>query len=652
MTKKSENNAEENYTKHSGVPNIRWTLIVYDLAVYAIAAAILTILHIGSGAVSFTILFQQVCLSVPCIFAARLIGKVYEQVWRYGGIQCYIRLMLADSVAFIAYLWLELLLPVQKIMFAEMLLLVSLNLLGALAIRMMYRYAYKCGNKETICGKIFAALLHIFSGIRARDEKEVRKIKVAIIGAGRVGVSLAEELLNNTETAYIPRCFIDISKEKVGREIHGISVYSEDEATFSKLGELEVQEIIFAIPSMDAGKKKALYEYYKNAGYKLKVYDYPTVYIAGGKRHLREFDIEELLFRKPLTVSDDRTNDYYKDKTVLITGGGGSIGSELCRQLAKMCPKKIIILDIYENGAYDIQQSLKIAYGKQLDLQVEICSITNKRALERVFEKHHPRIVINAAAHKHVPLMEYNCVEAIYNNVFGTQNLVELCEEYGAERFMMVSTDKAVNPTNVMGATKRMCEMIVQSASTHGNVKYSATRFGNVLGSAGSVIPLFKRQIANGGPVTVTDKRIIRYFMTIPEASQLVLQSGAIAKNGELFVLDMGQPVKIMDLAKNMIRLSGVQGIEIVETGLRPGEKLYEELLVKTEELDKTDNSMIFIERDNALSRGEIYQRIRILRDACDTGDDQIAKEALRSVVPTFKRPEEVNELSKVKVLV
>ena len=240
--------------------------------------------------------------------------------------------------------------------------------------------------------------------------------------------------------------------------------------------------------------------------------------------------------------------------------------------------------------------------------------------------------------------MEHNCVEAIYNNVFGAQNLVELCEEYGAERFMMVSTDKAVNPTNVMGATKRMCEMIVQSASTHGKVKYSATRFGNVLGSAGSVIPLFKRQIANGGPVTVTDKRIIRYFMTIPEASQLVLQSGAIANNGELFVLDMGQPVKIMDLAENMIRLSGVQGIEIIETGLRPGEKLYEELLVKTEELDKTDNSMIFIERDTALNKEEIYKKIKILKAACDTGDDLLAKEALRSVVPTFKTPEEVNK--------
>ena len=394
---------------------------------------------------------------------------------------------------------------------------------------------------------------------------------------------------------------------------------------------------------------ETLYEYYKNAGYKLKVYDYPTVYAAGGKRHLREFDIEELLFRKPLVVSDEHTNEYYKGKVVLITGGG-SIGSELCRQLAKMQPKQIVILDIYENGAYDVQQELKIAYGNTLNLQIENCSITHKKALERVFAKYHPQIVINAAAHKHVPLMEHNCIEAIYNNVFGTQNLVELCEKYEAERFMMVSTDKAVNPTNVMGATKRMCEMIVQSASTHGKVKYSATRFGNVLGSAGSVIPLFKRQIANGGPVTVTDKRIIRYFMTIPEASQLVLQSGAIANNGELFVLDIGQPVKIMDLAENMIRLSGVQGIEIVETGLRPGEKLYEELLVKTEELDKTSNSMIFIERDSALSPEEINTRLNMLREVCETGDDSQAREVLRKAVPTFKKPEEVNRAAEFAV--
>lgn len=644
MSRSNENSAEINRIKQNKAPNIRWMLVVYDLVVYAVGAIILLVPCGGMESLSAISIFQQACLLALCIFVARIICKVYGQVWRYGGIQCYIRLLFTDSIAFIVYLCMELLLPIQKIAFSGMISLASLNLLGALSLRMMYCYAYKCGNKKTKKGKILSALLHIFSGIEAGSEKEVQKIKVAIIGAGRVGVGLADEFLNNKEAAYIPRCFIDTSKKKVGREIHGIPVWSEDEATFNKLEEFEVQEIIFAIPSMNADKKKTLYEYYKRAGYKLKVYDYPTMYTADGKKHLREFDIEELLFRKPLVFSDKRTNDYYNDKVVLITGGGGSIGAELCRQLAKMNPKKIIILDIYENGAYDVQQELKIAYGDRLDLQNEICSITHRKALEKVFERHHPQIIINAAAHKHVPLMEHNCVEAIYNNVFGTQNLVELCEEYEAERFIMVSTDKAVNPTSVMGATKRMCEMIVQSASTHGSVKYSATRFGNVLGSAGSVIPLFKRQIANGGPVTVTDKRIIRYFMTIPEASQLVLQSGAIANNGELFVLDMGQPVKIMDLAENMIRLSGVQGIEIVETGLRPGEKLYEELLVKPEDLDRTDNNMIFIERDKALSKDEIYKKLQILRDACDTGDDLIAREALRRVVPTFKRLEEVNK--------
>ena len=624
--------------------NIRWMLIFYDMGVYAIAAFLLLAFYAGDDKLSGKGIFEQTVISIICIFAARIIGNIYGQVWRYGGIQCYIRLLFTDFAGFLAYLCLESILPIQHITFGRLLSLVSLNLLGALAIRMVYRYAYKCGNHDTLKGKILLVLFRIFSGMEVGNDKDIQKIKIAIIGAGRVGVGLAEELLNNSEASYTPRCFIDVNKEKVGREIQGIPVWSEDEATLRKLDELEVQEIVFAIPSMDAQKKKELYEYYTEAGYKLKVYDFPTVYAVGGKRHLREFDAEELLFRKPLAVADERTNAYYKNKVVLITGGGGSIGSELCRQLAKMAPKQLIILDIYENGAYDVQQELKIAYGDNLNLQVEIASITNRKAMERVFETYHPQIVINAAAHKHVPLMEHNCIEAIENNIFGTKVVVELCEEYGAERFMMVSTDKAVNPTNVMGATKRMCEMIAQSASTHGKVKYSITRFGNVLGSAGSVIPLFKRQIANGGPVTITDKRIIRYFMTIPEASQLVLQSGAIANNGELFVLDMGKPVKIMDLAENMIRLSGVHGVEIVETGLRPGEKLYEELLVKTEELDKTSNSMIFIERDKALSAEEIDARLEILKKACETGDDLKAKEALRSAVPTFKRPEEVNK--------
>lgn len=640
--KGKEKDLEDNHQNKS--PNIRWMLVLYDLIVYTIIAFILLVIYGGTDELTNTGVLQQVALSVVSIFVIRILGKVYGQVWRYGGVKCYIRLICTDSIAFLIYLCLELILPVQKITFERMLSLACMNLLGAMTLRLMYHYTYKYANLNSFGGKCLSMLLRLFSGMETENAKEIHKIKVAIIGAGRVGVSLAEELVNNSKASYIPKVFIDINEEKVGRDIRGIPVWSEDETSLQRLRESEVQEIIFAIPSMDAYKKKTLYEYYKNAGYKLKVYDYPTMYVAGGKRHLREFDIEELLFRKPLVVSDERTNKYYKDKVVLITGGGGSIGSELCRQLAKMEPKKIIILDIYENGAYNVQQELKIAYGNSLDLQIEICSITNRKALRTVFERHHPQIIINAAAHKHVPLMEHNCVEAIYNNVFGTQNLVELCEEYEAERFMMVSTDKAVNPTNVMGATKRMCEMIVQSASTHGKVKYSATRFGNVLGSAGSVIPLFKRQIANGGPVTLTDKRIIRYFMTIPEASQLVLQSGAIANNGELFVLDMGQPVKILDLAENMIRLSGVQGVKIIETGLRPGEKLYEELLVNTEELDKTDNSLIFIERDKALSKEEIYKKIQTLRDACDTGDDLTAKEALRSVVPTFRSPEEVNK--------
>ena len=454
---------------------------------------------------------------------------------------------------------------------------------------------------------------------------------------------MAEELILKDFGIYLPVCFVDINKNKINRSIHNIPVLLEDDTIFEKLRDIGVQEVIFAISDLESDEKRSLYSKYLNAGYKIKAYDYPVMQTPNDKRYIREFDIDELLFRKPIILNDEKTNSYYKDKVVMITGGGGSIGSELCRQLVKMKPRQIIILDIYENGAYDVQQELKINFGFDMKLNVEIASITSKRAMSRVFGKYHPQIVINAAAHKHVPLMENNCIEAVENNVFGTKILVDLCEEYGVERFMMVSTDKAVNPTNVMGATKRMCEMIVQSASKYGKVKYSATRFGNVLGSAGSVIPLFKKQIANGGPITITDKRIIRYFMTIPEAAQLVLQSGAMAQNGELFVLDMGQPVKIYDLAENMIRLSGVADIEIKEIGLRPGEKLYEELLIKTEELDKTENSLIFIERDTPCDRLEIENKLEILKNACLTEDDNAVRQALKQVVSTYKTPQEIN---------
>ncbi len=622
---------------------IRWQLVIYD-AVILVLVDLMLLVFSGSDLSAADVLSQIVIAGI-CVFSARLTGNVYGQIWRYGGIQCYIRLIVTDAAAFLLTLLVERILPLEHVAFSRLLAAACMNLLCALTMRMFYRYAFKCGNDTTSVGKILLFILKVFAGRKIAGERtvEATKINIAIIGAGRVGVSLAEELLNNAGSAYMPCCFVDVSKAKVGRDIHGIPVLMEGEANLAQLKALGIQEVVFAIPNLDDTRKKSLYEHYKNAGYKIKVYDFPTMQTAGGKRHLREFDIEELLFRKPIAVNDKRTKAYYRGKVILITGGGGSIGSELCRQLAKIGPKQIIILDIYENGAYDIQQELKIAYAGKLDVRIEIMSITHKKALAKVFRAYRPQIVIHAAAHKHVPLMEHNCVEAVYNNVFGTKNVIDLCEEYGVERFMMVSTDKAVNPTNVMGATKRMCEMLVQSASTHGKVKYSATRFGNVLGSAGSVIPLFKKQIANGGPVTLTDKRIIRYFMTIPEASQLVLASGAMAKNGELFVLDMGQPVRILDLAENMIRLSGVQGVEIVETGLRPGEKLYEELLVKTEELDKTDNSLIFIERDEPLSGEEISKKLGVLRRACETENDDVVREALREAVPTFKKPEDVN---------
>ena len=631
----------------------KWILAFYDLLLFLVVDVLLLVLYKGVEELEPKDIIVQAITAAVCIFLMRGLWKVYRQVWRYGGIQSYIRLLVADGCAFLLFYLAEQILPVRHISFARVLCISCLSLLASLTIRMVYRYAYKCCSKATGLGRVLNVFVKVLAGNRIEldTNEQTNKIRVAIVGAGKVGVSLAEELLDNRTSAYVPKCFVDTDPEKTGRQLQGIPVISENEVAHEVLEHYGIQEIIIALPQLSSEEKKALYEKYKPFGCKLKVYDYPTMQQAGDtKRHLREFDAEELLFRKPIVVTDEKTGAYYRNKVVLITGGGGSIGSELCRQVAKMSPKKLVLLDVYENGVYDVQQELKIAYKKDLDVCVEILSVCNRPALERVFDMYRPQIVIHAAAHKHVPLMEHNCCEAIENNVFGTLNVVELAEKYRAQRFMMVSTDKAVNPTNVMGATKRMCEMIVQSHSkTSDYTTFSATRFGNVLGSAGSVIPLFKRQILNGGPITVTDKRIIRYFMTIPEASQLVLQSGAMAKNGELFVLDMGKPVKILDLAENMVRLSGYEpyrDIDIVETGLRPGEKLYEELLVNTEELDKTENSLIFIERDEPIGEHELSEKLSGLRRAYLSGDDDECREALHRAVPTFHRPEEVNAVA------
>ena len=622
---------------------VRWTLVLYDLLIMAAAALIVFFTMRNVNDVDTEGMWINIAVFCVCIFSARAIGSIYIQMWRYGGTRGYVRMIFTELIGFAVYFLISRATPIENYAAISMTAFWALDLLGVLTMRMMYRYCFKRATNKTFLGKVQLWLLRVFAGIKTDSiEEEVRKINVAILGAGNIGVSLAQELISNKNSMYAPRCFFDVNKQKVGRSVVGLKIYDERENLVSVIQDYGIQEVIFAVQNISEEKKKYLYEYFTKLGCKIMVYDAPTLEDEVGKKHLREFGVEELLFRPQSFVVDERTKTYYRDKVILITGGGGSIGSELCRQLAEMQPKELVILDIYENGAYDVQQELRISH-KELKVSVEICSITNKDALDRVFKVYRPQIVINAAAHKHVPLMEHNVIEAIENNVFGCRNVIECCEEFETERFMMVSTDKAVNPTNVMGATKRMCEMLAQSASTTGRVKYSATRFGNVLGSAGSVIPLFKKQIAAGGPITITDKRITRYFMTIPEASQLVLASGAMAKNGDLFVLDMGQPVKILDLAESMIRLMGARDVEIIETGLRPGEKLYEELLVRTEELDKTDNSQIFIERDAPLKPEQVQQKMEILREACSTEDDNKAKEALRKVVPTFRKPEEIN---------
>lgn len=627
--------------------NVRGTLIFYDIGTFLVVDFLLLVIYQTWITYNALEVIVNSTIALSCVLVCRFSGKIYRQIWRFGGIQCYIRFLITDAAAFCLFVCLEFMLQYsfgfKRLSFVRMIAIMSLNLIITLGMRMFYRYCYKCGNEITWKGKVLRAFLKVFAkGVEVKKQEEYQKIKVAIVGAGAVGVNLAEDLILNANSAYTPRCFFDISDKKAGREIQGLPVFKEDNNTFEILKEYEIQEIIFALPPSIENRKE-LYDYYKQSGCKIKVYDYPLMQKVGKKGHLREFDIEDLLFRKPINVSDEKTNAYFADKVVLITGGGGSIGCELCRQLAKMKPKQIVISDIYENGAYNVQQELKFKYNDNLDIRVEIASITNEKAMTRIFLKYHPQIVINAAAHKHVPLMENNCIEAVENNVFGTKIILDLCENYSVERFMMVSTDKAVNPTNVMGATKRMCEMITLAYGSKGNVKCSCTRFGNVLGSAGSVIPLFKKQIAAGGPVTITDKRIIRYFMTIQEASQLVLQSGAMAQNNELFVLDMGQPVKIYDLAKNMISLSGVPDVKIVETGLRPGEKLYEELLVDAKKLDVTDNELIFIEREKPISFDDMKEKLVILKNACDSENENNVRKALRQVVPTFKRTQDVN---------
>ena len=644
-------------------------LIAYDLLVLLFSFWLLAFLNPSATTkLSMGDIVIQYAVAALCITVWRNIGKIYAQVWRYSRTNSFLRLILIDCCGSGTYIGLAYLLPTEHFTFLRMATICALNLLGAITIRLIYTWIFDIGtnnlhvqrffNRKSAGVTLISRLVFWMTGISLKAEAaeyampESSKIRIAIVGAGRIGTSLAEDLVYNANAVYTPVCFVDVDREKIGRQIAGIPVLPEGEGVKEALAGLGVQEIVFAV-NKETEAQTALFAKYKSMGYKIKTYTLPVGNNSDdGKRQIREFEVEELLFRSQMEYLNQSTKDYYRDKVVLISGGGGSIGSELARQIARMKPKQLILLDIYENNLYDVQQEMRLVFGDELNLAVEIASVRDAEQLDKVFRTYRPDVVLHAAAHKHVPLMEHNCSEAVKNNVFGTWNMVNAAEKYAVRKFVMISTDKAVNPTNVMGATKRLCEMIVLSrgkemAQRGGVTQFSATRFGNVLGSNGSVIPLFKRQIANGGPITLTDRRIIRYFMTIPEASQLVLTSGAMARNGELFVLDMGRPVKILDLAENMIKLSGLipyQDINIIETGLRPGEKLYEELLIKSEDRSRTENSMIFIERDEPVERGVIEAKLELLRQALSTEDDDQIRRAMKRAVPTYHNPVSVNK--------
>ena len=478
-----------------------------------------------------------------------------------------------------------------------------------------------------------------FRGLKHKQQNKKNVISVMVIGAGEAANVIIKEIVNSNFSTMVIRCIIDDDKGKWGKYIQGIKVAGGRDKIVECADVYGVDEIIVAMPSASRAEIRNILEICKDTNCKLR--SLPGMYqLVNGEVNvskLRDVEVEDLLGRDPISVDMDSILGYVQGKVVLVTGGGGSIGSELCRQIASHRPNQLVIVDIYENAVYDVQQELKAQYP-ELDMVVLIASVRNTNRMNYIFSKYKPHIVYHAAAHKHVPLMEDSPTEAIKNNVFGTFKTAQAAAISGVQRFVMISTDKAVNPTNIMGASKRICEMIIQTFDKHYETEFVAVRFGNVLGSNGSVIPLFRKQIEAGGPVTVTHPDIIRYFMTIPEAVSLVLQAGAYAKGGEIFVLDMGEPVRILDLAENLIKLSGFrvgEDIKIEFTGLRPGEKLYEELLLDEEGMRDTANKMIHIGKPIELNEHEFFAQLKELKDECQIESSDI-RPLIKKIVPTY----------------
>lgn len=613
-------------------------LIIADvLAVNAAFLGALFLHYEGNVPLEALIIFLHgsLLLTVGKLFIYRHF-ELYNSLWAYASVEELMKVVLAGVVSSVlGFFYLTFL--GERLFFGIYLTSMILEVTIVGSIRFSYRFLRRFKNNYPL------------------TTQECEK-RILIIGSGATASLIAAEIKNHALTYGQVIGFIDDDEKKLNKNIAGVKVLGNNHDICGIAHRFKVNEIIIATPTADPATMRMVVSECNRTETKVKILPGIREMIGGhvSLSKIRDVEIEDLLGRETVNLNVREVASYIEDKVIMVTGGGGSIGTELCRQIAKFNPKKLIILDIYENNAYEIQNELLKEYGSKLNLDVIIASVRDRDAVFSVVETSHPDVIFHAAAHKHVPLMERSPQEAIKNNVFGTRNVAEAAHEYGVKRFVLISTDKAVNPTNIMGASKRVCEMIIQGLAQQSKTKFTAVRFGNVLGSNGSVIPLFKKQIKEGGPVTVTHKDIIRYFMTIPEAAQLVIQSGAIAKGGEIFVLDMGQPVRIYDLAADLIKLSGLklnEDIEIEITGLRPGEKLYEELLMNEEGLSDTNYEKIHIgqpgEIDYTLLKKALNEMLLILKSP--EKNDLISM--VKKLVPTYKDSYGINDLANVEVV-
>lgn len=564
-----------------------------------------------------------------CFTVTFLLFRMYDKIWRYADIEDFFYAGLASVCANLLFFIVTTFVSTVSSEHELMNLGIRIYTLDALIttfLMFVFRFVYRVN------------FIIEHKGVSGNTKR-----RALIVGAGEASVLVLRELSKYADNEFIPICMVDDDREKIGRRISGVKVAGSTYEIPDICKNYEIEVIIFTICQASLGEKRRILDICAKTGLEVKIV--PNIYdvLTNNKpvtESIRRVEVEDLLGREPIIFETEKYGEYLVNQNILVTGGGGSIGSELCRQIATLHPKNLIILDIYENNAYEIQQELKRKYGDKLNFEVEIASVRDREKLERIFESRNIDVVFHAAAHKHVPLMEKNPEEAVKNNVFGTLNVAELSSKYKVRKFVQISTDKAVNPTNIMGATKRICEMIIQLMDKNSSTEFVAVRFGNVLGSNGSVIPLFKEQIKNGGPITVTHPDIIRYFMTIPEAVSLVLTAGGLAKGGEIFILDMGDAVKIKDLAENLIRLSGFKpgkDIIIEYTGLRPGEKLYEELLLDEEGIKKTDSEKIYIGKPINIDVVKFKEQLEDLKRCADDNDEDEIEKAISSIVPTFK---------------